>query len=110
MADKPRFDWSDPLDLDEQLTRDERLIRDSTREYAQARLMTRVLMANREERFHREIMNEMGELGLLGATLPQKYGCAEVSHVAYGLIAREIERVDSGYRSAMSVQLSLIHI
>jgi glutaryl-CoA dehydrogenase len=108
MADKPRFDWSDPLDLDEQLTRDERLIRDSTREYAQARLMTRVLMANREERFHREIMNEMGELGLLGATLPQKYGCAEVSHVAYGLIAREIERVDSGYRSAMSVQSSLV--
>lgn len=108
MAEKQPFDWSDPLDLEEQLTRDERLIRDTAREYAQSRLMTRILMANREERFHREILNEMGELGLLGATLPQKYGCAEVSQVAYGLIAREIERVDSGYRSAMSVQSSLV--
>jgi glutaryl-CoA dehydrogenase len=108
MAGKPGFDWSDPLLLEEQLTNEERLIQDSTREYAQDKLMTRVLMANREERFDREIMNEMGELGLLGATLPQKYGCAEVSHVAYGLIAREVERVDSGYRSAMSVQSSLV--
>ena len=108
MAGKPGFDWSDPLLLEEQLTNEERLIQDSTREYAQEKLMTRVLMANREERFDREIMNEMGELGLLGATLPQKYGCAEVSHVAYGLIAREVERVDSGYRSAMSVQSSLV--
>jgi glutaryl-CoA dehydrogenase len=108
MAGKPGFDWSDPLLLEEQLTDEERLIQDSTREYAQDKLMTRVLMANREERFDREIMNEMGELGLLGATLPQKYGCAEVSHVAYGLIAREVERVDSGYRSAMSVQSSLV--
>jgi len=108
MAGKPGFDWSDPLQLEEQLTNEERLIQDSTREYAQDKLMTRVLMANREERFDREIMNEMGELGLLGATLPQKYGCAEVSHVAYGLIAREVERVDSGYRSAMSVQSSLV--
>ena len=108
MASKPSFDWSDPLDLDEQLTKEERLIRDSTREYAQDKLMSRVLMANREERFDREILNEMGELGLLGSTLPQKYGCAEVSHVAYGLIAREVERVDSGYRSAMSVQSSLV--
>jgi len=108
MAGKPGFDWSDPLLLEEQLTNEERLIQDSTREYAQEKLMTRVLMANREERFDREILNEMGELGLLGATLPQKYGCAEVSHVAYGLIAREVERVDSGYRSAMSVQSSLV--
>ncbi len=108
MAEKPGFDWSDPLLLNEQLTDEERLIRDSTRDYAQEKLQTRVLMANREERFDREIMNEMGELGLLGATLPQKYGGSNVSHVAYGLIAREIERVDSGYRSAMSVQSSLV--
>jgi glutaryl-CoA dehydrogenase len=108
MAGRTDFDWSDPLDLEEQLTTEERLIRDSTREYAQDKLMSRVLMANREERFDREILNEMGELGLLGATLPQKYGCAAVSHVAYGLIAREVERVDSGYRSAMSVQSSLV--
>ncbi len=108
MAGKPGFDWSDPLLFEEELTNEERLIQDSTREYAQEKLMTRVLMANREERFDREILNEMGELGLLGSTLPHKYGGAEVSHVAYGLIAREIERVDSGYRSAMSVQSSLV--
>ncbi|MDE0421336.1 MAG: acyl-CoA dehydrogenase [Gammaproteobacteria bacterium] len=100
--------WSDPLLLDEQLDEDERLIRDTTRAYAQEKLMTRVLEANRHERFHREIMNEMGELGLLGATLPPKYGCAGVNYVAYGLMAREVERVDSGYRSAMSVQSSLV--
>ena len=105
---KPGFDWSDPLLLEEQLTQEERLIRDTAREYAQAKLQTRVLLANREERFDREILSEMGELGLLGSTLPQRYGGAEVSHVAYGLIAREIERVDSGYRSAMSVQSSLV--
>jgi glutaryl-CoA dehydrogenase len=103
MAAKPGFNWSDPLGLEEQLTNEERLVQDSTREYAQEKLMTRVLLANRHERFDREIMNEMGELGLLGATLPAKYGCAEVSHVAYGLIAREVERVDSGYRSAMKI-------
>ena len=108
MAGKPSFDWSDPLLLEEQLTDEERLIRDSAREYAQDRLMTRVLEANRRESFDREIMNEMGALGLLGATLPQQYGGAGVSHVAYGLIAREVERVDSGYRSAMSVQSSLV--
>ena len=105
---KASFDWSDPLLLEEQLTGEECLIRDTAREYAQDKLMTRVLTANREERFDREIMNEMGELGLLGATLPAKYGGAGVSHVAYGLIAREVERVDSGYRSAMSVQSSLV--
>ena len=107
MADAP-FVWDDPLLLDEQLTDEERLIRDSTRQYAQQKLMTRVLEANRHERFHREIMNEMGELGLLGATLPAKYGCAEANYVSYGLMAREVERVDSGYRSAMSVQSSLV--
>ena len=105
---KPAFDWTDPLLLEDELTDEERLIRDTAREYAQDKLMPRVLTANREERFDREIMNEMGALGLLGATLPAKYGGSEVSHVAYGLIAREVERVDSGYRSAMSVQSSLV--
>jgi len=107
-ASRQGFDWADPLLLEEQLSAEERLVRDAARDYAQARLMTRVLKANRHEHFDREILNEMGERGLLGATLPQRYGCAEVSHVAYGLIAREIERVDSGYRSAMSVQSSLV--
>ena len=104
----PASNWNDPLLLDDQLDEDERLIRDTARAYAQEKLMTRVLEANRHERFHREIMNEMGELGLLGATLPPKYGCAGVNYVSYGLMAREIERVDSGYRSAMSVQSSLV--
>ena len=108
MPDDAASSWSDPLLLDDQLDEDERLIRDTTRAYAQAKLMTRVLEANRHERFHREIMNEMGELGLLGATLPPKYGCAGVNYVSYGLMAREVERVDSGYRSAMSVQSSLV--
>ena len=108
MPGRPEFDWSDPLLLDEQLSEEERLIRDAAREYAQDRLMPRVLMANRQEHFDREIMNEMGGLGLLGSTLPKQYGGSEVSHVAYGLIAREVERVDSGYRSAMSVQSSLV--
>ena len=103
-----QFDWSDPLLLEEQLSDEERLIRDSARDYAQGQLFPRVLTANREERFDREIMNEMGALGLLGSTLPRQYGGSEVSHVAYGLIAREVERVDSGYRSAMSVQSSLV--
>ena len=105
---RPAFDWSDALLLEEQLHEDERLVRATAREYAQQELMPRVLMANREERFDREILREMGALGLLGSTLPERYGCAAVSHVAYGLIAREIERVDSGYRSAMSVQSSLV--
>jgi len=108
MASRPGFDWADPLMLEEQLTPEERLVRDTARDYAQSRLMTRVLQANRHEQFDRAILDEMGALGLLGATLPERYGCAEVSHVAYGLIAREIERVDSGYRSAMSVQSSLV--
>ncbi len=108
MADRAAFVWDDPFLLDEQLSPEERMIRDTAREYARDRLMPRVLEANRRERFHREIMNEMGELGLLGATLPPKYGCAGVSYVSYGLMAREVERVDSGYRSAMSVQSSLV--
>ena len=105
---RPVFDWSDPLLLEDQLTAEERLIRDSARDYAQGKLMPRVLMANRLERFDREIMDEMGAIGLLGCTLPEQYGGSNASHVAYGLIAREVERVDSGYRSAMSVQSSLV--
>ncbi|WP_394199779.1 acyl-CoA dehydrogenase [Shewanella waksmanii] len=102
------FDWADPLQLNQLLSEEERMIRDTVNEYAQEKLMARVLMANREEHFDREIMNELGELGLLGATLPEKYGCSNVNYVSYGLVAREIERVDSGYRSAMSVQSSLV--
>ena len=108
MAIRAPFRWDDPLSIEDQLSDTERAIRDSTREFAQSRLMTRVLEANRKEIFHREIMNEMGELGLLGSTLPEQYGCAGVNYVAYGLMAREVERVDSGYRSAMSVQSSLV--
>ena len=100
------FTWEDPLLLEEVLTEEERMIRDSARQFCQERLMPRVLEANRHERFDREIMNEFGEMGFLGATL-DGYGCAGVSYVAYGLMAREVERVDSGYRSAFSVQSSL---
>ncbi|NWH08017.1 MAG: acyl-CoA dehydrogenase [Alphaproteobacteria bacterium] len=102
------FDWQDPLCLDGALTEDERLTRDTARGFAADRLMTRVRDGFRNETFDRAIMNEMGELGLLGPTLPEAYGCAGLGYVAYGLIAREIERVDSGYRSAMSVQSSLV--
>lgn len=102
------FSWQDPMLLDNQLTEDERMIRDTAHDYCQQKLMPRVLEANRHEHFHREIMNELGELGLLGATLPAQYGGSEVNYVSYGLIAREVERVDSGYRSAMSVQSSLV--
>ncbi|HBP21448.1 MAG: acyl-CoA dehydrogenase [Tistrella sp.] len=102
------FDWSDPLLFDDQLTEDERMIRGSARDFARDRLLTRVIDGTRREHFDREIMNEMGALGLLGPTLPEEYGCPGVSHVAYGLISREVERVDSGYRSAMSVQSSLV--
>ncbi|MFN7754127.1 MAG: acyl-CoA dehydrogenase [Pseudomonadota bacterium] len=103
---KPVFQWDDPLRFDDLLSDEERMIRDSAREYCQGRLMTRVLEANRHETFDREIFNEMGEMGFLGATL-DGYGCAGVNYVSYGLIAREVERVDSGYRSAFSVQSSL---
>jgi glutaryl-CoA dehydrogenase len=103
----PGFNWADPLLLEDELSEDERLVRDSTRAYCQEKLMPRVLTANREERFDREIMNEMGALGFLGSTI-EGYGCAGANYVSYGLIAREVERVDSGYRSAMSVQSSLV--
>ncbi|XP_036735081.2 glutaryl-CoA dehydrogenase, mitochondrial isoform X2 [Manis pentadactyla] len=106
-ASRPEFDWRDPLMLEEQLTTDEILIRDTFRTYCQERLMPRILLANRNEVFHREIISEMGELGVLGPTI-KGYGCAGVSSVAYGLLARELERVDSGYRSTMSVQSSLV--
>lgn len=102
------FQWDDPFFLESQLTEEERMIRDAARDYTQGSLMPRVLEANRNEVFDVKIMRELGKLGLLGATLPEKYGCANVSYTCYGLIAREVERVDSGYRSAMSVQSSLV--
>ena len=101
------FQWDDALMLDGQLSEDERAIRDAAHDYCQDKLFPRVLMANRHEKFDREIMNEMGEMGFLGATL-DSHGCAGVGYVAYGLISREVERVDSGYRSAFSVQSSLV--
>lgn len=101
------FQWEDPLDLRSRLTDEERMIQDAARDYAREKLLPRVVSAFAHERFDREILTEMGQLGFLGATLPEEYGCAGASHVAYGLIAREIEAVDSGYRSAMSVQSSL---
>ncbi|MFD2205317.1 acyl-CoA dehydrogenase [Kiloniella antarctica] len=102
-----KFVWEDPFLMDEQLNEEERMIRDSARAYAQDKLMPRIIDANRNEVFDREIMHEMGALGFLGATI-DGYGCAGVNYTSYGLIAREIERVDSGYRSAMSVQSSLV--
>jgi glutaryl-CoA dehydrogenase len=104
---KAAFDWADPFLLEDQLSEDERLLRDSVRDYCQDKLMPRVLEANRHETFDRDIFYEMGELGLLGCTI-QGYGCAGVNQVSYGLIAREIERVDSSYRSMASVQSSLV--
>ena len=101
------FKWDDALQLDGQLTEDERAIRDAAHEFCQEKLLPRVLMGFRHEHFDREIMNEFGEMGFLGATL-SSHGCADVSYVAYGLISREVERVDSGYRSAFSVQSSLV--
>ena len=100
--------WEDPFLLEEQLSDDERLIRDTARDYCQDKLAPRAIEANRHEVFDRDIMFEMGELGLLGSTLPEDYGCAGTNYTAYGLVAREVERVDSGYRSAMSVQSSLV--
>lgn len=104
---KPAFLWDDPLLLEEQLTGEERMVRDTARAYCQEKLMPRVLEANRHERFDRDILYEMGKLGFLGSTI-SGYGCAGVNHVSYGLMARELERVDSGYRSAMSAQSSLV--
>ena len=106
-ASTPRFDWSDPLLLESALTEEERMVRETARDYAQGSLMPRILEAHRSEHFDTAIMREMGELGLLGATI-DGYGCAGVGYVSYGLVAREIERVDSGYRSAISVQSSLV--
>lgn len=108
-AEKPSFTyrWDDPFLLEEQLSDEEKMVYETARNYAKEKLLPRVLTATREERFDREIMTELGELGLLGATI-DGYGCAGVSHVAYGLVARAVEAVDSGYRSAMSVQSSLV--
>jgi glutaryl-CoA dehydrogenase len=106
-AAKPVFAWDDPFLFEEQLSEDERLIRDSARAFAQERLMPRIREANRNEVIDRGVISEMGELGLLGATI-EGYGCAGASYTSYGLVAREIERVDSAYRSMMSVQSSLV--
>ena len=103
-----RFDWTDPFRLDEQLTEEERMLRDAARAYAQDRLQPRIIAAYRDESFDPAIFPEMGEMGLLGVTVPEAYGGLGASYVAYGLVAREIERVDSGYRSMMSVQSSLV--
>src|SRR5437773_10165025 len=107
-AKEPPFNWEDPLDFEGELSEEERMVRDTARGYAQEKLFPRVLSAYREERFDREIFNEMGALGLIGATVPEEYGGSGLGYVVYGLIAREVERVDSGYRSAMSVQSSLV--
>ena len=101
------FHWEDPLEFDDVLAPDERSIRDAARAYCQEQLMPRILLANRHEVFDRTILDEMGALGFLGSTI-EGYGCAGVNYVSYGLIAREVERVDSGYRSALSVQSSLV--
>jgi glutaryl-CoA dehydrogenase len=106
-ATRAEFKWEDPLLLEDQLSEEERLVRDTARQYCQENLMPRVLEANRHEYFDRTIMTELGALGLLGSTI-EGYGCAGVNYVCYGLVAREVERVDSGYRSAMSVQSSLV--
>jgi len=119
MSDKPklkakdapdlgRFDWEDPFRLEDQLTDEERMLRDAARAYAQDKLQPRIIKAFREESTDPEIFREMGEMGLLGVTVPEEYGGLGASYVAYGLIAREVERVDSGYRSMMSVQSSLV--
>ncbi|WP_397404642.1 acyl-CoA dehydrogenase [Phenylobacterium sp.] len=107
-APQKTYRWDDPLDLSSRLSEDERMVWDAARQYAREKLLPRVVSAYADERFDREIMTEMGELGFLGPTLPEEYGCAGVNHVAYGLISREIEAIDSGYRSAMSVQSSLV--
>src|SRR5437868_10153028 len=102
------FDWADPFALDAQLSDEERMVRDTAEAYAQAKLQPRVTSAFLEERFDREIMTELGALGMLGATIAPEYGGAGLNYVSYGLIARAVERVDSGYRSAMSVQSTLV--
>src|ERR1041384_8792254 len=101
------FNWEDPLELENELSAEERMVRDTARGYAQEKLFPRVLKAYLEESFDREIMREMGALGLIGSTIPEEYGGAGLGYVAYGLIAREVEAGDSGYRSAMSVEYLL---
>src|SRR6266852_5911482 len=107
-ASKAVFDWADPFDLESQFSEEERAVRDTARGYAQQKLMPRIIEFYRDESFDRGIISEMGALGLLGSTIPEEYGGAGLSYVCYGLAAREIERVDSGMRSAMSVQSSLV--
>lgn len=107
-AKPPELNWADPFLLEDQLSEEERMIRDTAHSYCQDKLLSRVVNANRHEVFDREIMNEMGELGLLGSTIPERFGGVDANYVSYGLVAREVERVDSGYRSAMSVQSSLV--
>ena len=119
MSDKPklkpkdapdlgRFDWEDAFRLNDQLSEEERMLRDAARAYAQEKLQPRVIAAYRDETTDPAIFREMGEMGLLGVTIPEEYGGLGASYVAYGLVAREVERVDSGYRSMMSVQSSLV--
>ena len=103
-SSKPVFSWEDPFYLDRQLSEDERMVRDTARQFAREVLLPRVIDDFREERFDKDVMRQMGALGLLGPTIPETYGGAGVNHVAYGLAAHEIEAIDSGYRSAMSVQ------
>ncbi|HEV8691775.1 MAG TPA: acyl-CoA dehydrogenase family protein, partial [Ideonella sp.] len=110
MASRAAFHWDDPLLLDQQLTDDERQVRDAARAYCQDRLAPRILEAFRHEKTDPAIFREMGELGLLGPTIPEQYGGAGLNYVCYGLVAREVERVDSGYRSMMSVQSSLVMV
>src|SRR3984957_20499225 len=110
MADTARFNWEDPLLLDQQLSDEERMIRDAAHAYAQDKLQPRVLEAFRNEHTDVAIFREMGELGLLGPTIPEEYGGPGLNYVSYGLIVREVERVDSGYRSMMSVQSSLVMV
>jgi len=108
VADRVQFQWDDPFFFEDQLNEDERLVRDSARDYAQERLMPRVRDMFRDESFDRDIFTEMGELGLFGTLVPEEYGGSDLNHVSYGLVMREIERVDSGYRSMISVQASLV--
>jgi glutaryl-CoA dehydrogenase len=108
MADKVQFQWDDPFFFDDQLSEEERLVRDTARDYAQDKLMPRVLEMHRNESFDRDIFYEMGELGLFATTIPEEYGGADLNNVCYGLVTREIERADSGYRSMLSVQASLV--
>merc|ERR1712178_296472 len=108
MAKMASFDWNDALNLESRLTEDERMVRDTAFDYCQEQLLPNIVQATRDESFDRNMMSDMGALGMLGCTIGEEYGCAGLSSVAYGLIAREVERVDSSYRSAMSVQSSLV--